>query len=73
MSDNQEPPKDVQEEQKEEKPQEEKIATESVRPEYSGDKGYHEAQLLRKDAVETKVVPKYSFGKRVRIAALNTP
>lgn len=65
-------PQDQQQEQQPEQ-QEQKPKEEPVRPEYPGDKGYFEAKLNRKDPIETKVVPRYSAGKRVRIASLNTP
>jgi len=66
----------VQEEVKQEvaaNTEEKKEAPVSVRPEYSGDKGMWEANTIRDTPVETKTVAPYSFGKRVRIAALNTP
>jgi hypothetical protein len=45
----------------------------SVRPEYSGDKGDFEVNLIRNTPVEHKNVATFSFGNRVRIAALATP
>ena len=47
--------------------------TESVRPEYPGDKGDYSMQYERDTPVEQKTVATFSFGQRVRIAALNTP
>lgn len=46
---------------------------ESVRPEYTGDKGDFDISLSRNDPVETKPIATFSFGQRVRIAVLNTP
>lgn len=45
----------------------------SVRPEYGGDKGAFVGGLSRDDKVEKKTVATFSFGNRVRIAALSTP
>lgn len=47
--------------------------TENVRPEYQGDKGDFTINLERNTPVERKTVATFSFGKRVRIAALATP
>lgn len=58
-------------EQKVEETQE--IQTQSVRPEYTGDKGEYVGHLVRDTVVEKKNVPTFSFGQRVRIAALYTP
>jgi hypothetical protein len=44
-----------------------------VRPEYTGDKGEFVGQLARDTVVEKKNVATFSFGQRVRIAALYTP
>jgi hypothetical protein len=44
-----------------------------VRPEYTGDKGEYVGHLVRDTVVEKKNVPTFSFGQRVRIAALYTP
>lgn len=44
-----------------------------MRPEYAGDLGDFNIELQRDTPVEHKTVATYSFGKRVRIAALATP
>ena len=66
--------KPTEESQKSENTQAEtEQTTPSVRPEYSGDKGEYEINLVRNNPVEHKTVATFSFGKRVRIAALATP
>jgi len=44
-----------------------------VRPEYAGDKGPFQGKLKRDVPIESKTVATFSFGNRVRIAALATP
>ena len=42
----------------------------SVRPEYSGDKGDYLFNFVRDTPIERKPVATFSYGQRVRIAAL---
>jgi len=67
----------MSEEQKPNTEQVEQVSTEATesqsRPPYPGDKGMWSCSVPRDDPVGTKPVARYSHGKRVRIAALNTP
>jgi hypothetical protein len=57
----------------EQQPVEDQPTENLVRPEYPGDKGDYNMQYERNTPVEQKTVATFSFGQRVRIAALNTP
>ena len=46
-------------------------AGDGVRPEYDGDEGEIEYNLVRNTPIEKKPVPYFCYGRRVRIAALH--